>query len=128
RGAAALPHNAVGLGRFRELALPLREALIEADVVAVVPVASPRRHWGHLFVTTDLLGASFREGDDEGLDAVANQLAVLLDAAELLTRAVAVERSLAHAERLAAIGGMAARIAPRIPHPVEAGGRLAAAA
>ena len=76
-------------------------------------------------MTTDLLGASFREGDDEGLDAVANQLAVLLDAAELLTRAVAVERSLAHAERLAAIGEMAARIAHDIRNPVTAARSLA---
>jgi len=125
RDATALPHNAFGLGRFRELPLPLRDALIEADVVAVAPVASPRGHWGHLFVTTDLLGASFSDRDDEGLDAVANQLALVLDAAQLLTRAVAVERSLAHAERLAAIGEMAARIAHDIRNPVTAARSLA---
>ncbi|TMA37137.1 MAG: hypothetical protein E6J75_09440 [Deltaproteobacteria bacterium] len=125
RDTIARPRNSFGLGRFRELPLPLRDALIEADVVAVVPVASPRRCWGQLFVTTDLLGASFSDTDDEGLDAVANQLASLLDAAELLTRAVAVERSLAHAEKLAAIGEMAARIAHDIRNPVTAARSLA---
>src|SRR5205823_8578962 len=112
RWAGALPPHAFGKSRFRYLRLPLIEVLIEADVVSIVPVVSPRRLWGHVLVRTDLLRASFSDEDDQAIDAVADQLALLLDGAELLARTRAVERSLAHAEQLAAIGELAARIAP----------------
>src|SRR5262245_44630759 len=83
----------------------LVEALIDADVPAVVPIVSPRNRWGDLFLRTGLVGASRINFEDvETLDAFADQLALLLDSAELLARTVAVERSLAHAEKLAAIG------------------------
>src|SRR5262249_41739196 len=97
------------LGRERAT---LVEALIDADVPAVVPIVSPRSRWGDLFLRTGLVGASRINFEDvETLDAFADQLALLLDSAELLARTVAVERSLAHAEKLAAIGETAARIA-----------------
>src|SRR5205823_1387866 len=99
--------------------------LTEADVVAIIPVVSPRRLWGHVLVRTDLLGASFSDEDDQALDAVADQLALLLDGAELLARTRAVERSLAHAEQLAAIGELAARIAHEIRNPITAARSLA---
>src|SRR4029453_17529631 len=53
------------------------------------------------------------------------QLARVLDAAELLARTVVVERSLAHAEKLAAIGELTARIAHEIRNPVAAARSLA---
>ena len=125
RWADALPPHAIGKSRFRELPLPLLEALIEADVVAIVPVVSPRRRWGHVLVRTDLLRASFSDDDDQAIEVVADQLGLVLDAAELLARTVAVERSLAHAEKLAAIGELAARIAHEIRNPVTAARSLA---
>jgi len=125
RWAGALPPHTIGKSRFRDLPLPLIEALIEADVVSIVPVASPRRLWGHVLVRTDLLRASFSDEDDRAIDAVADQLGLVLDAAELLARTVAVERSLAHAEKLAAIGELAARIAHEIRNPVTAARSLA---
>ena len=123
--ASALPPHALGQSGFRGLPLPLLDALTEADVVAIIPVVSPRRLWGHVLVRTDLLGASFSDEDDQALDAVADQLALLLDGAELLARTRAVERSLAHAEQLAAIGELAARIAHEIRNPITAARSLA---
>ncbi len=124
-GGGGLPARAFGPIEFRGLPYDLGEALGEAGVVAVVPIASPRRRWGDAFVTTDLRGASFSDEDDEAVDVFAAQLALVLDAAELLARAVAVERSLAHAEKLAAIGELAARIAHEIRNPVTAARSLA---
>jgi signal transduction histidine kinase len=120
-----LPPRAFGPIQFRGLPHDLSEALVEAGVVAVVPIESPRRRWGDAFVTTDLRGASFSDEDDEAVDVFAAQLALVLDAAELLARAVAVERSLAHTEKLAAIGELAARIAHEIRNPVTAARSLA---
>jgi signal transduction histidine kinase len=59
------------------------------------------------------------------LETVAGQLALLLDGTALLERVVAVERSLAQAEKLAAIGETAARIAHDIRNPVTAARSLA---
>jgi signal transduction histidine kinase len=53
------------------------------------------------------------------------QLGLLLDGAELLSRAVGVERSLAHAEKLAAIGELTARVAHEIRNPLAAARSLA---
>jgi hypothetical protein len=75
------------------LPAPLREALVEASVVWLVPIASPREPWGYLFVTTSLLRATLSEGDAEALDGFGAQLALVLDGADLLARAVSVERS-----------------------------------
>ena len=61
----------------------------------------------------------------DAIEAFVTQLALLLDAAALLERTVAVERSLAHAEKLAAIGELASRIAHEIRNPVTAARSLA---
>jgi signal transduction histidine kinase len=61
----------------------------------------------------------------ETLEEFGAQLARVLDAAELLARTVVVERSLAHTEKLAAIGELTARIAHEIRNPVAAARSLA---
>lgn len=76
-------------------------------------------------MNTGLFGGFYRRDDVETLEAFVSQLALLLDSADLLARAVAVERSLAHAEKLAAIGETAARIAHDIRNPVTAARSLA---
>jgi signal transduction histidine kinase len=127
RGAAssALPTAVFSGGIFRELPVELQEALIEAEVVGVTPIVSPRRRWGCGFVTTGMLRASFTVEEIEWVQALAGQFALVLDAAELLERAVTVERSLAHTAKRAAVGEMAARVAPEIPNPVAAARSLA---
>jgi signal transduction histidine kinase len=119
----ALPRIPFAGGMVRDPAL--RDALAEAEVVGVVPLVSPRRRWGHLFLTTGLLGATFIDEDARLLDTFAAQLALVLDGAELLARSLSVERALAHAEKLAAIGELAARIAHEIRNPVTAARSLA---
>src|SRR5439155_202586 len=107
RGAAAdaLPARSFGSIELRALPLALREALVRARVtLGAAPILSPRRRWGHLFMNTGMLGGVFREDDFEEFQAFVAQLALLLDGADLLARALAVERSLAHAEKLAALG------------------------
>jgi signal transduction histidine kinase len=103
----------------------LHEALVAAKIVGVAPVNSTQRSWGFLFITTSLLGATFGDDDTRALEEFAGQLALLLDGTELLARTVAVERSLAHAEKLAAIGELAARVAHEIRNPVTAARSLA---
>jgi signal transduction histidine kinase len=123
--ADALPTRPFGSPDFWDLPLSLQEALNEANVVGVVPIVSPRRRWGHLFATARHLAAIYSDEDIRTAEEFAAQLALVLDATELLTRAVAVERSLAHAEKLAAIGETAARIAHEIRNPVTAARSLA---
>src|SRR5437762_2416895 len=107
-----------------------------AEVHAVLHTLSPelgvleccRRALGELARALQLRGAAFLLADgeaDQAIDAIADQLGLVLDAAELLARTVAVERSLAHAEKLAAIGELAARIAHEIRNPVTAARSLA---
>jgi signal transduction histidine kinase len=110
---------------YRELPRPVADALMEADVSMVVPIAGPRRRWGHVFLRTDLRGATFNDDEDAAIDGVADQLALLLDGCELVSRAVTVERALAHAEKLAAIGELAARVAHEIRNPITAARSLA---
>src|SRR5262249_23146168 len=104
---------------------PLREALPEAGVVAVLPLRSPRRDWGLLVLAAGLLATAFGDEDLQVAEAFADQLALILDTTELLERAVSVERSLAHAEKLAAVGQTAARIAHAIRNLVTAARSLA---
>lgn len=108
-------------------ALPaeLREALIEADVVALVPVRGAHRLWGHLLLVTDLMGTTFEEDELQSIETYADQLARILDGADMLARVVAVERSLAHADKLAAIGELTARVAHELRNPVTAARSLA---
>jgi signal transduction histidine kinase len=125
RDGRGLPASHLRQMDFKELPQPLMAALADADVLAAIRIVSPRRHWGYAFVTTDLRGASLRDDDDEAVGAMADQLALVLDAADLLVRTVGVERSLAHAEKLAAIGELAARMAHEIRNPVTAARSLA---
>ena len=124
--AAALPPGTYGTVELRELPLALREALIQANVsLGAAAIRSRRRHWGHLFMNTGFFGGTVREDDADTLTSLVDQLALHLDAADLLARTVAVERSLAHAEKLAAIGELAARFAHDIRNPVTAARSLA---
>ena len=123
RGDAAdeLPRRNFGSTELRELPIAVREALTITGVgLGTFAVLSPRRRWGHLFLRTGLLGGAFDEDEVVALAAFTDQLALLLDGADLLARAVAVERSLAHAEKLAAVGALAARIAHEIRNPITA--------
>jgi signal transduction histidine kinase len=124
-GADAFPLRALVGYELRELPMPLRDALTDTDVVGVIPIISPRQRWGLMLISAGLLGATFSEEDEQVLQAFADQLALVLDGAALLGRAVAVERSLAHNEKLAAIGELAARIAHEIRNPVTAARSLA---
>jgi signal transduction histidine kinase len=127
RGAAAadLPSRAFGGPDFRILPVAMREAMIEAEIVGVVPIVSPRQRWGDLVATAGMMTAIYSDEDVQAAEAFAAQLALVLDAAELIARAVAVERSLAHAEKLSAIGELTARIAHEIRNPVTAARSLA---
>ncbi len=124
---AAAPVFPGGLVEYAFAHLPahLREALVGAEVMGAIPVTSPRRAWGHLLVRMDFLGATAGTTQLDPVRAFADHLALALDAADVLTRAVAVERSLAHAEKLAAIGELAARIAHEIRNPITAARSLA---
>jgi len=123
--SSALLDRRFSEGVIRELPRELRDALGEAEVVSIVPIASRRRRWGHLLATEGLLTTPSSSEDAAEIAAFVAQLAIVLDAAELVARAVAVERSLAHAEKLAAIGETAARIAHDIRNPVAAARSLA---
>jgi signal transduction histidine kinase len=125
RGEAldALPPAFVTLDYLDELPRPAIDALIESEVIAVLPIVSPRCRWGALFATSGPLEPVPEEGD--AVEAFVAQLALLLDAAALIERTVAVERALAHAEKLAAIGELAARIAHEIRNPITAARSLA---
>lgn len=107
------------------LPFPVREALHEADAVRVVALCGNKRLWGHLVVTTHLISSTFAEEDVRAIAGFADQLALVLDGVELLERAIRVERSLAHSEKLAAIGELAARMAHEIRNPVTAARSLA---
>lgn len=110
---------------LREFPDGFRDVLAAADIVGVVPVVGPRRQRGLLLLATDLLGATFADEEDHLLRAFADQLALVLDGAELLASTVAAQRSLAHAEKLAAVGELAARVAHEIRNPVTAARSLA---
>lgn len=124
RADALLPRTLIG-GELAELPPEFTEARMDAGVVAVVSVRGSSRLWGHLLLTTDLVGASLREEDLRAIEAFADQLGLLLDGASLLARAVEVERNLAHAEKLAVIGELTARVAHEIRNPATAARSLA---
>lgn len=98
----------------------LQEALHDCGVTWVVPVTSPRKRWGYLLVSAGTLGLAAGGARLETLERFVQQLARVLDSADLLGRAVTVERELAQAEKLAAVGEMAARMAHEIRNPVTA--------
>jgi signal transduction histidine kinase len=120
-----LPARPFSLASFRELAPSLQEALVDAEIVGMLPIVSPRRRWGVAFATASPISASMGTADRQEMQNLASQLARILDATELIDRVVTVERSLAHADKLAAIGETAARIAHDIRNPVTAARSLA---
>src|SRR6185436_12204714 len=79
RGAAALPSYTFAAGVFRELPVALQQPLIDAEIVAVVPVISPRRRWGYAFVTSGAFGAAFTEEDIVAVQSLSDQCALLFD-------------------------------------------------
>jgi signal transduction histidine kinase len=126
KAAASMPRGAYGSSELRDLSEPLRDAIIEADVgLGIAAIDSPRRRWGHVFLRTGFLRGMFREDDFDAFTILVDELALLLDGADLLARTVSVERSLAHAEKLATIGELAARFAHDIRNPVTAARSLA---
>ena len=125
RHAADIPRGTLLSIGFLELPIDVREALVEADVTWVSAITSPQRRWGHVLAVRPLLRRPLDPNDVAAIDAFLGQLGRVLDGVELLARAVAVERSLAHAEKLAAIGELAARIAHEIRNPVTAARSLA---
>jgi signal transduction histidine kinase len=125
RSANDLPRRAFAGAELRELPLLVTEALIDANVIGVLPIFSHDRRWGHMFISTGFLETATSDDNVGILRAFADQLALVLDGSELLARAVGVERSLAHAEKLAAIGELAARIAHEIRNPITAARSLA---
>src|SRR5581483_9260622 len=104
QAAGRLPTYALGDYALTDMPIAVRELLSDVDVTGTTSVRSPRRDWGHLFVSAGLLRSHLPDEDAQTVQGFADQLALVLDGAELLERAIAVERSLAHAEKLAAIG------------------------
>jgi len=115
----------IGAFELRGLAPALRTLLAFAGVTTVVPLRSPRRAWGHLVVGHRQLESTFQDDDLVTVSSFARELALLLDAADLVAQTRAVERALAHAEKLAAVGEAAARIAHDVRNPVTAARSLA---
>lgn len=128
RGEAAdslLDRPLVG-GEVGQLPTELRSLRADAGIVAVFRVQGRIGLRGHLLLShRDRVGASLREHDIQAIEAFGHQLGLLLDGIDLLERAVAVERSLGHAEKLATVGELAARIAHEIRNPVTAARSLA---
>lgn len=118
-----LPEGAFDLLWLRDPAL--QEALYEARVTWLVPIVSRQRRWGHLFVAAGPWGTAAGDAKVELLEAFMDQLALVLDVADLLARSLEVERELAQVEKLAAVGETAARIAHEIRNPVTAARSLA---
>jgi two-component system sensor histidine kinase AtoS len=123
--APGVPVRAMMGPELLELSDALRRPRMAAEIVAVAPVAGPRRRWGELFITDTVFSGPVTAEGAASVEGFAAQLALVLDAAELLERALSVERSLAHAEKLAAIGETAARIAHDVRNPVAAARSLA---
>ncbi|MFQ5677142.1 MAG: hypothetical protein ACE5G1_14715, partial [bacterium] len=52
----------------------LRRTLVEADVVAVVPIVSPHCRWGDLLLSAGLLAWTMREEHREPVEAFVGQI------------------------------------------------------
>ncbi|MEM1180123.1 MAG: ATP-binding protein [Acidobacteriota bacterium] len=103
----------------------LQTALFDAGANWMVPVESPRRHWGYLFVTAGLLGGGASRTRLESLETFGRGLALVLEASDLMQRARRAERELARTEKLAALGETAARLAHEVRNPLTAARSLA---
>jgi signal transduction histidine kinase len=112
--------DALAAETFDDLPPRLRRELAGTDVAGLLPVVGPRRRWGHLMVSMPALSAPYSDEELRAAVGFANALALVLDAAELVARAATVERSLAHAEKLAVLGEFAARIVHDVRNPVTA--------
>jgi signal transduction histidine kinase len=104
---------------------PIASTLAEQDITAIIEIPGARHVWGHLFVVMRAIVGTMSPTDVEPVRNLAAQFGLLLDAAAVVERAVAMERSLAQAEKLAAVGETAARIAHEIRNPVTAARSLA---
>lgn len=127
RGAAAdaLAQRTLVGGELSHLPGELRAARNRAGVVGVICVRGSRRLWGHILMRTDLVGASFGSEELAAIEGFSDQLGLVFDGADLLGRSLEVERSLAHREKLAAIGELTARVAHEIRNPATAARSLA---
>ncbi len=125
-GADGLVERPLVGGELSLLPRELRLARAAAGIVAVFRVEGTAGLRGHLvLVNRDLVGASLREHDIQTIEAFCHQLGLLFDGVDLLERAVDVERNLGHAEKLATVGELAARIAHEIRNPITAARSLA---
>lgn len=115
----------VGTYELRILAPEVQRALASAGITAVVSIRSPDRDWGQFFVGMHLLDSAFLDEGRATMLGFASQLALLLDAAALVARVRDAERTLAHAEKLAAVGEAAARIAHDVRNPITAARSMA---
>ena len=127
RGESAdlLAKRTLAGGELAHLPEELLEPRNRAHVVGVVCVRGSRRLWGHILMRTDLVGASFGSEELTAIEGFSDQLGLLLDGADMLGRTLEVERSLAHAEKLSAIGELTARVAHEIRNPATAARSLA---
>jgi signal transduction histidine kinase len=123
--ADALAKRTLAGGELTHLPEELRGPRNQAHVVGVVCVRGSRRLWGHILMRTDLVGSSFGSEELSAIEGFADQLGLLLDGADMLGRTLEVERSLAHAEKLSAIGELTARVAHEIRNPATAARSLA---
>lgn len=103
----------------------VRDLMARHDILGLVAVQGSKRLWGHLLLRTDLISTMYRDDGTVTTEIFADQLAVLLDAAHLLDRAIEMERNLAHSEKLAAMGELSARIVHDIRNPITAARSLA---
>lgn len=123
--AAQMFGSGVGYLEMRELPEEIRDPLLAAGVIGVFPLVSPRRRHGWLFLRAGPLGAVVTDEDARAITAFSDQLALVLDGADLLGRVLRAERSLAQAEKLSAIGELAARMAHEIRNPITGARSLA---
>lgn len=104
---------------------PFASTIARSEITGIATIVGARRVWGHLFVGTGAVVGTFGPDDEDSIRALTSQLGLLFDSASLIERAVAVERTLARAEKLATVGETAARIAHEIRNPVTAARSLA---
>lgn len=110
-----------------QIGLPpqIPDLMNQHDILGIIAVHGSKRLWGHLLLRANLMATMYRDDGTVTAEIFADQLAVLLDAAHLLDRAIEMERSLAHAEKLAAMGELSARIVHDIRNPITAARSLA---
>ncbi|MFP6663002.1 MAG: ATP-binding protein [Deltaproteobacteria bacterium] len=118
--ADALAERTLVGGELSHLPRELRSARDQAGVVGVICVHGSQHLWGHILMRADLVGASFGGEELAAIEGFADQIGLVLDGAALLARSLEIERSLAHAEKLAAIGELTARVAHEIRNPATA--------